>query len=362
MPQTYDVFISHAGADKPWVRTLALNLHNFGLEVWFDEWRIGPGDVLVHELDAGILNSRSGVVVVTEAAMNRPWVLEEYAAIMTRAVHGKQRVIPVILGTAEMPPLLASRLYIDFRGADGPVYESKVKALAAALKGEKVGPPPRVVPIPQSRYLPEGAFDCSLAVARDKVVFTGWPASQPAEHKPEGVSHSLIERLQELERQRKARHEAARPERGPQQQGWQSGSPLHACLLAVGAELSKAFLDGHAGSALFESVRQADLAGASVCLGLETVEPELAPLPWETLVMPQQAGFERSPLVLNPCVNFYRKINVQGKMTAHTVPGPLRILAAIGSPEAQNPRGELLDYELELSKILDALSGAISQN
>ncbi|HLC14992.1 MAG TPA: toll/interleukin-1 receptor domain-containing protein, partial [Thermodesulfovibrionia bacterium] len=64
MPQTFDVFISHASADKPWVRTLALNLHNFGLKVWYDEWQIGPGDVLVHELDAGILNSLSGVIVV----------------------------------------------------------------------------------------------------------------------------------------------------------------------------------------------------------------------------------------------------------------------------------------------------------
>jgi|GEM_PF-2275377 len=137
MSQTYDVFISHASADKPWVRTLALNLHNFGLEVWFDEWRIGRGDVLVHELDAGILNSLSGVIVVAEAAMNRLWVLEEYAAMMKRAVKGKQRVIPVLVGTAEMPPLLASRLYIDFRGADGAVYETRVKELATALKGEK---------------------------------------------------------------------------------------------------------------------------------------------------------------------------------------------------------------------------------
>jgi CHAT domain-containing protein len=35
----------------------------------------------------------------------------------------------------------------------------------------------------------------------------------------------------------------------------------------------------------------------------------------------------------------------------------LRILVAIGSPEAQNARGELLDMEAELQRILDATDG-----
>ena len=32
------------------------NLHHSGLEVFFDEWDIGPGDVLVHRIDDGLLN------------------------------------------------------------------------------------------------------------------------------------------------------------------------------------------------------------------------------------------------------------------------------------------------------------------
>ena len=49
-----DVFISYGHADADWVRTLAENLYQSGLEVFFDEWDVGPGDVVVHRLDAGI--------------------------------------------------------------------------------------------------------------------------------------------------------------------------------------------------------------------------------------------------------------------------------------------------------------------
>jgi hypothetical protein len=40
----YDVFLSHASADKPAVRELAQRLKADGLRVWFDEWVIEHGD------------------------------------------------------------------------------------------------------------------------------------------------------------------------------------------------------------------------------------------------------------------------------------------------------------------------------
>src|SRR5262249_19736592 len=156
--------------DGAWVRRLAENLHQSGLNVFFDEWEIGPGDVLVHRLDAGILNSRSGALIVTPAALSRPWVLQEYAAMMTRAVEGKQRLIPVLLADADMPPLLASRVWIDFRNADGPVYEAQVRALVMALKGERPGPPPRIEPPPDTRFRAQGPIRRRLRIGLDEVL------------------------------------------------------------------------------------------------------------------------------------------------------------------------------------------------
>ena len=88
MAEHFDVFLSYARADAAQVHRLAENLHQAGLEVFLDEWEIAPGDVLVHQLDHGLLNSRTGILAVTPTALSRPWVQNEYAAMMTRAVAG----------------------------------------------------------------------------------------------------------------------------------------------------------------------------------------------------------------------------------------------------------------------------------
>jgi TIR domain len=46
-------FISYSHADREWVRVLAENLHQSGIDLIYDEWEIGAGDVLVHKLDQG---------------------------------------------------------------------------------------------------------------------------------------------------------------------------------------------------------------------------------------------------------------------------------------------------------------------
>ncbi len=96
--------------------------------------------------------------------------------------------------------------------------------------------------------------------------------------------------------------------------------------------------------------------GAGLELGLE-VAPELADLPWETLRLPAGHGWG-PPLALDGHVQLYRIWGEEGPAPALQIPGPLRILVAIGSPEEQNQRGELLDLELKLGQILDAVQPA----
>jgi hypothetical protein len=141
-PDTWDVFISYARADLGWVNTLAENLHGLGLRVFFDEWEIGAGDVVVHRLDQGLRESCNGILIVSQTSMTRAWVLEEYAALLTGAVAKKLRLIPVLYADAEMPPMLATRAWIDFRGKTGEEYLEQVRRLAKMLKGERPGPPP----------------------------------------------------------------------------------------------------------------------------------------------------------------------------------------------------------------------------
>jgi hypothetical protein len=44
---SYDVFLSHNAKDKPRVRRLAERLKQAGLLVWFDDWEVKPGIIIV---------------------------------------------------------------------------------------------------------------------------------------------------------------------------------------------------------------------------------------------------------------------------------------------------------------------------
>jgi hypothetical protein len=177
MTDGFDVFVSYGHGDQAWVRVLAENLERAGLKVFYDEWEIAAGDVLVHRLDAGIRTSANGILVVSPQALSRPWVAEEYAAMLTRAVAGAQRLIPVLLKDADLPPFLASRVYVDFRETHDPAtYTAKVGALVAALRGER---PPRPVadgavrPPPGQVYRAEGPRTVTVRISGDTVTLTG---------------------------------------------------------------------------------------------------------------------------------------------------------------------------------------------
>lgn len=140
----WDVFLSHAPADAAAVHELALELHGLGLRVFLDAWEIGPGDVVVHRLDQGLRESRTGVLVVSSASLRWPQVMQEYAVLLTRAVERGQRLIPVVLELGEgeeLPPMLATRMPVDLRGVTGEARRLKVESIARAIRGERPGPP-----------------------------------------------------------------------------------------------------------------------------------------------------------------------------------------------------------------------------
>jgi tetratricopeptide (TPR) repeat protein len=289
-------------------------------------------------LDEGILKSRNGVLIVSPTSLSRPYVQEEYAAMMTRAIAGKQRLIPVLLKDAEMPPLLANRVWVDFRNADGPDYVARLNNLVRAVKGQR-GPPPRLPP--GSDFKAVGARAARLSISRERTTFSADGvdvAGAPA--RPDLNVGDLAWRL------KRARSHWGMPRDAAGGSAGYAG--LESALQETGSRLADTFLPPAVVAALVEAVAEAERLNSTLQLALDIADP-LADLPWETLRLPQTG-----PLALHPRVELYRHIDIGGLAPALSIPGPLRILVAIGSPEAQNARGELLDMEAELQRILDA--------
>ncbi|MET7951437.1 tetratricopeptide repeat protein [Micromonospora sp. NPDC005324] len=121
------------------------------------------------------------------------------------------------------------------------------------------------------------------------------------------------------------------------------GGPSVELSYEVGVALGRRFLDAP-GPAL-----RAELARPGRHrLGIEVVDPALADLPWETLVLPG----EELPLALRPDVDVCRTGPDRPAPTVR-VDGPLRMLAAIASPDDSTQ--PLLDHERELGRILGAV-------
>jgi len=96
-PRDYDVFISHASEDKDAiVRPFALALQTRGLRVWYDEFELRIGDNLRRKIDAGVANSRFGVVILSNAFFAKNWSQYELDGLVIREMGaGNQIILPL---------------------------------------------------------------------------------------------------------------------------------------------------------------------------------------------------------------------------------------------------------------------------
>ena len=112
----YDVFLSHNSEDKPRVRRLAERLRAAGLQVWFDEWVIQPGDDIYLAIERGLEVSRTLVLCLSPAALGSDWVgLERSTALFRDPANAGRRFIPLLLVECKLPDTLRRYKYVDCR-------------------------------------------------------------------------------------------------------------------------------------------------------------------------------------------------------------------------------------------------------
>ena len=352
----WDVFVSYGHEDAGWVRVLAGNLHQANFDVFLDEWELVGGDRVTGRLEEGIRGSASGILVVSPHSLSRPWVREEYEALLRQAVEQPgRRLIPVLYADADLPVFLGNRLWVDFRGAatTGPQYEARLGELVRYLQGLPAADRPArdgTVQLPTGArgevVRPAGALRAELRLSAAQVSLAA--GADPVSQEPRGPRRSTLDAVRALEWRRAHPDPAAAPGDGD------------AALAGVGRRLSEDFLAGPAGAALAERVAEATGLNEVLELGLEVAEQPLSDLPWEALQVPAASGeiseAGGGPLVLHRNVAAYRLIGGLGTAPAHKVRGPLRLLVAIASPETQD--AELLDYEAELARIVAAVEPA----
>jgi len=351
----YDVFVSYAHVDASWVMDLAGNLERLGLRVWLDQWELVPGQLVATRLQEGLSRAATVVAVVSRRWVESGWCGEEFAAAVAGAATKGRPLIPVLLGEVELPEFIASRYYFDFRHVVArDEYEALLRQLRLAVRGTPAARRPAVgepLVMPGSvTYRPNGPSYAELRVGAAEVVLntTETAASCP----PLAADQAFAQHLWTLQRARARADSGLATRRTPAGEGGVSPGGVAGALVTVGRALGERFAHGEVADALAREAEVARDRHTPLRLGVSVDDPRWVDLPWETLMVPGVG----QPLVLAEHVQLYRKVRRENAPVAVPVPGPLRILAVVASPESGG--GELLDYERELGSILDAVDSA----
>ena len=83
-----------------------------GVDVWFDDWELRPGDSLIDRIFTDGISASDVVIVVLSAnTADSNWVKNELNTAATQRIKGQCRIVPVILDDAEIPPILQDTVY-----------------------------------------------------------------------------------------------------------------------------------------------------------------------------------------------------------------------------------------------------------
>lgn len=112
------VFVSYARTDRPFAVRLAVDLTRAGLNVWYDQWEILPGDSIVDRIDGALRHNDVLLVVLSPDAVRSHWLRRELNASLMSLLAGRQvRLVPVLRADCDIPLLISDLRYADFRGS-----------------------------------------------------------------------------------------------------------------------------------------------------------------------------------------------------------------------------------------------------
>ena len=133
----YDAFISHASEDKDdLVRPLAEELIKNGLSIWYDEFKLKVGDSLRRSIDAGLVRSKFGIVILSPSFFAKNWPQYELDGLVEKEMAGNKIILPLWHKVSKNEIMKYSPALADKVALNTEMYtiEELAKELANAIK------------------------------------------------------------------------------------------------------------------------------------------------------------------------------------------------------------------------------------
>lgn len=125
------IFISHSSKDKQFANFLYADLIEHGYNPWLDERDIYAGQSIPREIQNALKASDYIAVVLSTNAVDSTWVEHEWAtAFWDEMNSNKVKVIPLLLENCDIPPLLRTKKYADFRADYENGFDELLKSIS----------------------------------------------------------------------------------------------------------------------------------------------------------------------------------------------------------------------------------------
>jgi hypothetical protein len=126
------IFISYSRVDSEFAEKLVTDLRSAGVDLWFDQHDIVPGDRWDSAVESALMTSPRLLVVLTPDSVASQNVMDEVA----EALKLGKRIVPVLHRQCDIPFRIGRLQYVDFTGS----YERGIKQLMAIVSAPQPAP------------------------------------------------------------------------------------------------------------------------------------------------------------------------------------------------------------------------------
>lgn len=129
------VFVSHSNLDNNWCQVFVTSLRSAGIDVWYDEHNLAPGDVLMDEISRELLNRSAFVLILSPSSVQSSWVKKEVAAaIHLRDQDAERILLPIMAERCAVPLLWDAYKRISGPRDEGVTPQDAARQVQTALR------------------------------------------------------------------------------------------------------------------------------------------------------------------------------------------------------------------------------------
>jgi len=148
-------FLSYTAANRALAEKIATAFQKNGVDTWWAEWEMGPGDSIRQKIDTGLRDCTHFLVLLTPQSIDRPWVLEEMDAGFVRMIDQVSKFIALrhALPVSALPPLLQGKLAPEI-DADASNIGELINFIHGVSRKPALGPKPLAMETDRTGYSP----------------------------------------------------------------------------------------------------------------------------------------------------------------------------------------------------------------